>query len=140
MSNRHKFLKKFIKLFLEHSVKRRSSRNTIRGITLDINKITRKQFDIKMKFTEEEVKKAFKSCGYVIMNSFDQEMDWEKWKIGTNLPRTEFINTKPAKLKRLISAGVNYSEPNWNPETIIEIDNLKVQLEEFWKENSSILE
>ncbi|SFZ90252.1 hypothetical protein SAMN05428642_101827 [Flaviramulus basaltis] len=139
MTNKIRFLEEFINCFLETGTKRRNFQNTIGNITSQINKISRKQFDKKLIFSEEEVIKAFSINGYEIMNNFGCEFDWDKFRNGTILPETNFINVKTPKLKRLISATYKSAKSNWNPETIVEVYELKIAVKEFWNLNKTML-
>ena len=139
MNNKILFLSSLINQFLEKGVKRKSFQNTIGGIAFQINKISRKKFHQKLKFSDDEIMEAFQLCGYTIMNNFGKERNWDKWKIGTDLPETYFINLKSGKLKRLISTIVKVPKVNWKPETILEISVLKISLSEFWESNKYLL-
>lgn len=139
MNNKEVFLSRFVNQFLEQGRKRKSHENTIRGISLQINKVSRKKFDKKLTFSENEIIKAFEDNGFTVMNNFDQEMDWGKFRDGTLLPKTQFINVKTAKLRRLISANVKSPKSNWNPDTVLEVENLKLALSEFWESNKDMV-
>lgn len=139
MNNKVQFLSRFISEFLEKGVKRKSFQTVIGGIEFQINKISRNKFDKKLVFSEEEIIDAFISNDYIVMNNFGREMDWEKYKNGTLLPESYFINVKSAQLKRLVSTNVKVPKDNWKPETVLEVENLKVSLSEFWESNKHIL-
>ncbi|GAA4968058.1 hypothetical protein [Algibacter aquimarinus] len=139
MNNKVQFLSKFINEFLDKGVKRRNSKTIIGGIEFQINKISRNKFDKRLSFTEEEIIEAFELNDFTIMNNFGREMDWEKFKNGTLLPESYFINVKSAQLKRLICTNVKVPKENWKPETTLEVENLKVLLAKFWDSNKYIL-
>lgn len=139
--HRQEFLISFINQFFEKSkTKRRSSRNTINVIRFQINKVSRKKFDKKINFSDDEILDAFRLCSFQIMDNFGRERDWEKWKIGTEMPETYFVNIQHAQLGRLISANRKITpETNMKPETVLEVNNLKAGLEEFWESKKHLL-
>ncbi|TNJ47121.1 hypothetical protein KFZ70_05025 [Tamlana fucoidanivorans] len=139
MNNKVIFLSRFIDEFLDKGVKRRSFQTVIGGVEFQINKIARNKFDKKLKFNEDEIIEAFKLNDFTIMNNFGRKQNWEKWKNGTELPESYFINVKSSQLKRLISTIVKTPKENWKPETILEVENLKISLNEFWESNKHIL-
>lgn len=138
--NKQQFLKEFIDQFFEKAKnKSRTTRNSINVITKHINNITKKHFDENLNFSEEEIIEAFKACDYVILNNFGRESNFEKWKNGTLLEESLFINIKGAKLKRLSLINLK-SNNNWGTETAAEVFKLKQSIKEFWETSNFINE
>lgn len=136
---RNLFLKKFIKSIYNKGLnKRRTQERNAYKIAGYINSCLKK-YDKKLQFEEQEIFKAFKKCGYILMTS-EGEFSWERFHNNHTLTTIDkFINIDVQSNKDLKAVHLKRKE-NWSVETIKRLDNLKISLDLFWEENKQLLD
>ncbi len=137
MTAKEKFILKFIKQFYQKSQKkRRSSKNHAHYIARTINNVCRLYFDRKLQFDEKEIFWAFQKNNFSLMESCEAGFTWERRLEGHPLISSDlFININPQSNHDLKLVMKRSYAPNFKPETVERIDNLKMQLNNFWQEN-----
>lgn len=142
MTNREKFILKFISRYYSKSQrKRRSSKNQAHYIVRTINNVCKGHFHRNLEFTEEEIYKAFRKNRYSLMKSGEEDFSWDRYHEGNILILCNlFINIDTQSNHDLKLAMKKTYPPNWKPETIEKVDNLKTDLQLFWNEHKGKLE
>lgn len=141
MTNREKFILIFINQFFNKSQrKRRSSKNKAPYIAHTINNVCKSYFNRRLKFSNKEIYKAFSKNKYTLMESGNKDFTWDRYLNGHYLISCDlFINIDPQCNHDLKLVMKRTYPPNFKPETVERIDNLKRQLNTFWLENKEKL-
>ncbi len=140
MKSERLFLKNFVSSFYEKSRKVRTPKNASIVITYSINDLFKKYLGLKYEFEKEEVEKAFESCGFEIMGVKKEEVPREFWDPGNHLFTAyhEFINIK-SQINVDLSHTWKKHKPNYTAEKIASIEDLRIRLDEFWRENRNLM-
>ena len=141
MTDRLQFILNFIDCFYDKSLtKRRSSKNTAHYIARTVNKVFKFYFDKSVKYTEEEIYKAFEINGYSLMKSGKQDFTWHRYDNGHILITCDlFINIKPQKNSDLIMTMRKSYPDTLKPETLDRINSCKSELRAFWNKNQHLV-
>lgn len=141
MTERELFIVKFIDQFYKkNSTRRRSSKNTAHYIVRTINNVCKLYFARGMKFSEEEIYRAFEASGYLLMESGQSEFTWERFHQGHILMTSHlFINIRPQSNIDLRLVMKRTYPSNYMPQTVQRIDELKMDLNGFWMENEELM-
>jgi len=142
MKNQQEFIIKFIDRYYQKSLrKRRSSKNQAKYIAHSMNNVFKKHFDRKVKFDEKEIYDAFKIKGFTIMESTTKDFTWEKFHSGDILITDNlYINIVPQCNHDLRSVMKRSFPDSWHIETRQRLENIKIDLGEFWKENKHLMD
>lgn len=141
MSNREKFILKFINEFYQKSQrKRRSSKNKAPYIARTINNVCKGHFNRRLEFTDEEIYRAFAKNKFSLMETGEEDWNWERYLQGHFLILCDlFINIDPQCNHDLKLVMKRTYPPNFKAETVERIDNLKLRLKSFWEQNQEMV-
>ena len=139
MTDREKFILKFINRYYHKSQrKRRSSKNQAHYIARTVNNVSKTYFHRKLEFTEEEIFKAFERNKFTLMESGKGEFTWERFHEGNILISCDlFININPQSNHDLKLVMKRSYPPKWKAETVERIDNLRADINKFWGQNGN---
>ena len=100
----------------------------------------KKYLGLKYEFEKEEVEKAFESCGFEIMGVKKEEVPREFWDPGNLLfvSYQDFINIK-SQTNVDLSHTWKWNKANYSTEKKASIEDLRIRLDEFWKENRNLM-
>jgi hypothetical protein len=140
MKSERLFLKNFVSSFYEKSRKVRTPRNASIVITHSINDLFKRHLDLKYEFEKVEIEKAFENCGFEIMGVKKEEVPREFWDPGNLLFASyqDFINIK-SQINVDLSHTWKRHKANYSAEKKASIEDLRIRLDEFWRENENLM-